>query len=362
MPGATVDIFGPLQTALDQARAILKHERAEQAQREQDLREEIKRLKGSPVPGDGDKVICGLTLSGGGGLSLVAARDSVAGGFRHAVRSGTEGGIRDFAVPSVGVAPSHLLHPLAYRAWEAVSAGRVPVLCGSPGIEALAAKRFGPELQHFFRYLLSLPGLSVVVLHPVPERTWPDDHGNLTRMAQHAEAFRESQRWVRSCVNQASEASSGPGRIMFLGSLGTVSWSGEGKQKHGPPDSWNPGLLPGGGHVWDACGLEHWTEPGERRAESARWMEAVASLRTWQARLAVTALGVRREDGRGGAKLKAFLGRLAGQGCALVVYADLAAGVGEDPGRGWSLDVENGTLGEWADFVHRFGVAPNQPR
>lgn len=309
---------------------------------------EVGRFPGDPGVG---KVIVGLAPTRGD-LAQLADRER-ATGQGLAFRQYDSGGIADLSVPAGSV---------ARKIVRDQAAGRVTVCSPKPGIEALAAHRYEAELVAFFTWTEKQPGVTIVIVHHEPENDWKADHGNLPNMAKHAADYREAQRWVRACLNKA--AGGKPKRTVFIGSLLTYSWTAQGKSKFGPVDQWNPGKQADGSHVWDMCGGDHY-EPSYTAAslDTLKWRDFVASVKSWGCLPAITENGINNGNARGGAVLKAFLGKLLSYGVPLYLYFDSKAGPGgviqADPRDWWLLTEANGTLQAFAEFTNAVGSNPN---
>jgi hypothetical protein len=253
-------------------------------------------------------------------------------------------GFRFYAQPADGIGAFTQNGKLGKRVTADITAGRVSAVSGKPGIAALANHQYHDELVAWFKWLHSLGILIIVIVHHEPENDGAP-----------AAQFRESQRWVRACLDEATGGK--PTKVQFWGCLMTYTWTADGIKKHGQPDTWNPGKTADGRHVWDACGLDHYL-PGVGATAGKtllikKWTDAIASLKAWGCKPAVLELGVQQGNPNGGAALKEFFSKLPDD-AAGVFYYDSAQGTTPTPGDTnsyWILIEGNGGLQAFRDFA-----------
>jgi hypothetical protein len=253
-----------------------------------------------------------------------------------AFRQYENAGIGDYAVPGGN---------LAKRILQDKNEGRPSVVSGKPGIQALANHQYHDELVAHFRWAHSLGVDLIEIVHHEPEND-----------GRPPAEFVESQRFVRSCLDEA--AGGQPTKVQFWGCLMTYSWTAPGITKHGQPDAWNPGLMPDGCHVWDACGLDHY-EPSLTATTliSAKWKSALASLQQWGVTPAILELGVKGGNPNGGRMLTNFYAALPlalpDQRMGGVFYYDSHGGPSatSDPDQMWDLVDRNGSLPAFKEFA-----------
>jgi hypothetical protein len=353
--GAMTLDFAPLQSAVQNLAREAAADDSAHAHVEADLKTqlaaalaEIERLKhqsgsGNRFPGDPGpgKAIFGVAVTGMNRTML--GEQERAAGSKLAFRQYDNSGISDLAVPN---------GPVATRIKRDHAEGRVPVVSPKPGMAALANHQYGPQLEAFAKWCEAQPGITILIVHHEPE----NDQGFT------GASYAEGQRWVRTCINKG--AGGKPKKLMFIASLMTYAWTPEGRAKFGDPNLNNPGKQADGTHVWDMVGLDHYEgSPAAKTLLTKKWTDAVASIKAWGSRVAITELGVVQSNPNGGAVLSAFLDELHRLDAPVILYYSSAGGAGgkpqPNPDDWWVLTNRNGTMPAFAEAIRNRGVNPN---